>query len=95
MLRDGVPFTRAPQTHMEYSNFGYALLGRIITNVSGRPYNQYVMTEIMKPLGMTSTTYEVRDVPAAKLALGYRWENEGGRWSRPCRMACSARWAAW
>ena len=77
MLRDGVPFTRAPQTQMEYSNFGYALLGRIITNVSGRPYNQYIMTEIMKPLGMTSTTYEVRDVPAAKLALGYRWENEG------------------
>ena len=77
MLRDGVPFTRAPQTQMEYSNFGYALLGRIITNVSGRPYNQYIMMEIMKPLGMTSTTYEVRDVPAAKLALGYRWENEG------------------
>ena len=29
MLRDGVPFTRAPQLQMEYSNFGYALLGRI------------------------------------------------------------------
>ena len=37
MLRDGVPFTRAPDTAFEYSNFGYALLGRIITNVSGRP----------------------------------------------------------
>ena len=27
MLRDGVPFTRAPDTAFEYSNFGYALLG--------------------------------------------------------------------
>ena len=38
MLRDGVPFTRAPGTAYEYSNFGYALLGRIVTNVSGRPH---------------------------------------------------------
>ena len=42
MLQDGVPFTRAPQTAFEYSNFGYALLGRIVTNVSGRPYNDYI-----------------------------------------------------
>jgi serine-type D-Ala-D-Ala carboxypeptidase/endopeptidase len=76
MLRDGVPFTRAPQTRMEYSNFGYALLGRIITNVSGKPYNAYIKAELMTPLGMSSTTYEVRDAPAARLAMGYRWENE-------------------
>lgn len=79
MLRDGVPFTRAPQTQMEYSNFGYALLGRIVTSVSGKPYNEFIKAELMKPLGMTNTTYEVRDVPAAKLAKGYRWENDA--WS--------------
>src|SRR5690349_20742696 len=28
LLHDGVPFTRAPDTAMEYSNLGYALLGR-------------------------------------------------------------------
>ncbi|MDP3495899.1 MAG: serine hydrolase domain-containing protein [Hyphomonadaceae bacterium] len=76
MLRAGVPFTRAPQTAFEYSNFGYATLGRIITNVSGRPYDQYISAEIMKPLGMNATTYEVRDVDPARLARGYRWEND-------------------
>ena len=35
MLRRGVPFTRAPGLAYEYSNFGYALLGRIVSNVSG------------------------------------------------------------
>jgi CubicO group peptidase (beta-lactamase class C family) len=30
MVRDGVPFTRTPGISYEYSNFGYALLGRIM-----------------------------------------------------------------
>src|SRR3970040_980171 len=57
MLRAGVPFTRAPGTAFEYSNLGYALLGRIVTNVSGRPYKDYVGQEIMRPLGMAATGY--------------------------------------
>lgn len=80
MLQDGVPFTRAPQTAFEYSNFGYALLGRIVTNVSGRPYNDYIEAEIMRPLGMTSSGYDVFASPQDRRALGYRWENEA--WSR-------------
>lgn len=76
MLRAGVPFSRAPQTAFEYSNFGYALLGRIITNVSGRPFDDYIQAEIMAPLGMASTGYEVADAPIERRALGYRWEND-------------------
>lgn len=76
MLRDGVPFTRAPQTAYEYSNFGYALLGRIITNLSKRPYNDYIEQEIMRPLGMTSTGYDIAKSDQTRRALGYRWENE-------------------
>jgi CubicO group peptidase (beta-lactamase class C family) len=76
MLRDGVPFTRAPGTAYEYSNFGYALLGRIITNVSGRPYNDYIEQEIMRPLGMDATGYDVHASVQTRRALGYRWEND-------------------
>lgn len=79
LLNDGVVFTRTPQTRFEYSNLGYALLGRIVTNVSGQPYDQYIMNTIMKPLGMNDTRYEVRDAPMDRTAVGYRWENEG--WS--------------
>jgi D-alanyl-D-alanine-carboxypeptidase/D-alanyl-D-alanine-endopeptidase len=38
MLKAGVPFSTAPGTRYEYSNFGYALLGRIVTNVSKQDY---------------------------------------------------------
>ncbi|HZF95812.1 MAG TPA: serine hydrolase domain-containing protein [Allosphingosinicella sp.] len=85
MLRDGVPFTRAPGLQMEYSNFGYALLGRIVTNVSGRPYNRYIEAEIMRPLGMASSGYDVFAAPQERRALGYRWEDE--RWTREPDMA--------
>ncbi|MDQ8755355.1 serine hydrolase domain-containing protein [Sphingosinicella sp. LHD-64] len=76
MLRAGVPFTRAPQTRFEYSNFGYALLGRIVTNVSGRPYQDYIREEVMRPLGMASTGYDISAFPRERRAIGYRWENE-------------------
>ena len=76
MLKDGVPFTRAPGLAFEYSNFGYALLGRIVTNVSGMPYDRYIMRTIQRPLGMASTGYEVTDWPQTRRAIGYRWEND-------------------
>ena len=62
-----------------YSNFGYATLGRTITNVSGKPYQRFIGDTVFKPLGMASTTYDVFAVPDARLARGYRWEN--GQWS--------------
>jgi serine-type D-Ala-D-Ala carboxypeptidase/endopeptidase len=76
LLREGVPFTRPPDTAYEYSNFGYALLGRIVTNVSGRPYKDFIEQEIMRPLGMGSTGYDIFASPPERRAIGYRWEND-------------------
>jgi CubicO group peptidase (beta-lactamase class C family) len=78
MMRDGIPFSNAPGVAYEYSNYGFAILGRIVSRVSGRPYADYVAATILRPLGMTSTTLEPGEVPHAKLALGYRWED--GTW---------------
>jgi serine-type D-Ala-D-Ala carboxypeptidase/endopeptidase len=79
LLADGVPFTRTPGLAMEYSNLGYALLGRIISNVSGKPYADYIRGLLMTPLGMASTTYDVLASPADRRALGYRWEDDAWR----------------
>ncbi|MDG5487283.1 serine hydrolase [Sphingomonas sp. BGYR3] len=78
MIARGVPFSRTPQLAHEYSNYGYALLGRIITNASGKPYQRYIRDTILTPLGMNQSGYEIADVPPEKLAVGYRWEND--RW---------------
>ncbi|MFZ5721647.1 MAG: serine hydrolase domain-containing protein [Pseudomonadota bacterium] len=75
MLKDGVPFSRTPGLAMEYSNFGYATLGRIVANVSGVPYQDYIRREIMAPLGMASTGYDVFASPRDRRALGYRWRD--------------------
>ncbi len=78
MLRGGIPFSNAPGLVYEYSNLGFAILGRIVTNVSKVPYPEYVAANILRPLGMSSTTLEPSQVAANRLAHGYRWEDE--RW---------------
>jgi CubicO group peptidase (beta-lactamase class C family) len=75
MLRGGIPFSNAPGLAYEYSNYGFAILGRIVSNVSGQRYDDYVAANILHPLGMTSTTLEASKVPADRLAHGYRWED--------------------
>jgi hypothetical protein len=60
----------------EYSNYAFAILGRIVSRVSGMPYANYVAVNILRPLNMTSTTLDVASVPADRLAHGYRWEDE-------------------
>jgi CubicO group peptidase (beta-lactamase class C family) len=88
LLRTGVPFTRAPGTAMEYSNLGFALLGRIVSNVSGMPYRSYVEQNLLGPLGMTSSGYVVTAAPPERRAIGYRWENNA--WAEEPTMADGA-----
>src|SRR5882762_3533523 len=78
MLRAGIPFSNAPGLAYEYSNYGFAILGRIVANVSRMRYSEYVSATILGPLGMTSTTLEPSEVAPGRLAHGYRWEDE--RW---------------
>jgi CubicO group peptidase (beta-lactamase class C family) len=78
MIRAGIPFSTAPGTAYEYSNFGFAILGRIVVNVGGMPYARYIRERVLLPLGMTSTTMEAKDVPANRLAHGYRLQD--GNW---------------
>ena len=71
-----ISFSNPPGIAYEYSNLGFALLGKIVTKVSGMRYQDYIKKNIWEPLGMKTSTYEYGDVAPDKLAHGYRWLNE-------------------
>ena len=78
LVSGGLAFSNPPGVTWEYSNLGYALLGQVVTRASGRPFQEYITREILRPLGMTDTVWEYSKVPDGKMAQGYRWEND--RW---------------
>lgn len=88
LLSEGVPFTRPPGTAMEYSNLGYAMLGRVVANVAQQSYKDYVGASLLGPLGMTSSGYEVALAPTERRAMGFRWEDSA--WRREPDMAHGA-----
>lgn len=71
-LAGGPRFAWAPGTRFEYANLGYAILGRVITAVSGTGYTDFVRDRLLRPLGMTSTGFEAAEFSEARLARGYR-----------------------
>jgi CubicO group peptidase (beta-lactamase class C family) len=75
MIKGGIPFSNVPGIAYEYSNYGFAILGRIVANVSAMTYTDFVTANVLKPLGMTASTLEPAMVPANRLAHGYRWED--------------------
>src|SRR5258708_32753159 len=76
LIEKGVSFSNVPGINYEYSNLGFAMLGKIITQVSGKPYQQYITENILAPLGMKHTLWEYTRAPEGLLAHGYRWLND-------------------
>ncbi|MEU7602967.1 serine hydrolase domain-containing protein [Streptomyces sp. NPDC041003] len=83
---------RAPGTTAAYDNYGYALAGQLVADVSGQSFPDYVAEHILGPQGMTRSTFaQPQPAPiAADLARGYRpggtsgWtqdEGQYGAWS--------------
>ena len=59
-----------PLVEFGYSNLGYTLLGGIVTAVSGQPWETYIKTQILEPLGMDNTRVSPTE-PDEGLAFGY------------------------
>ncbi|MFT3852574.1 MAG: serine hydrolase domain-containing protein [Ilumatobacteraceae bacterium] len=73
----GVRLMWEPGTAFEYSNLGYALLGRVIQVAAGRPYHDVVTDELLRPLGLTSTAFTP---PAGAAAVATGFERQGDEW---------------
>lgn len=59
-------------TYFQYSNLGLTLLGEIVEEISGVPFDDYVHENILKPLGLADTRTELpENLYGSELAIGY------------------------
>jgi CubicO group peptidase (beta-lactamase class C family) len=62
---------RAQQGY-QYSNLGMAVLGDVVAAVSGQPYERFVYSQILAPLGMTDTQPFTPELPfGTRAAVGF------------------------
>jgi CubicO group peptidase (beta-lactamase class C family) len=85
-----------PGSKWRYSGGGYCVLQQLITDVTGKPFPQAAEELVMRPLGMTRSTY--RQPLPEDLARDAAWghDNTGrpirGRWQVHPEMAAAGLW---
>lgn len=80
----GLKLRSEPGKEYYYSNPGYNLLGIIVENVSGQPYERYLYENLFRPGGMFSTGYRIPKWTKEKMAHGYvLGEDKGSPLDRP------------
>lgn len=62
----------APGSKVEYSNFGFVLLGAILENVTGREYHDVIDRDVFAKAGMTRSGYEPEATVLPDRAKAYR-----------------------
>lgn len=63
--------SRHPTDTIEYSNWGFALLGFSLATLEKTPFMELLARRIAAPLGLSDTTYELSPDQRARLAQGY------------------------
>jgi N-acyl-D-amino-acid deacylase len=57
----GVPLDFDPGTNAIYSNVGYIIMGEVIATVSQKPYWEYVIDNVLVPMGIKDARLQPRD----------------------------------
>lgn len=70
------PLQNMPGKEWIYSTSAYALLGEIISKVSGKPYDRYIQEEILEPLGMTKSFFDMPETYYDEVCCTNDWEKE-------------------
>ena len=55
----------------KYSNLAFGLLGEVVYRVTGTPYTEYVLANIIEPLGLKSTVFDLTDELRPRFFTGY------------------------
>ncbi len=73
-----MPRDAAPGERLNYSNLGYAALGRVIEKVTGKTYEAHLREAMLDPLGMKDTGCDRRDAALPDRATGYLFDPAKG-----------------
>ncbi len=79
----GVHHAHPTATAYEYSNLGFAMIGRVVEDLTGRSVQDHITARLLGPLGMTDTGWHVPR--GDRVATGHRWSpvfgaDDDGRW---------------
>ncbi len=90
------PLEYAPGEHWAYSNFGFCILGRVIEKISGRPYAEFVQTEVLDKCGITDMRIagNVLTQKDPNEVIYYGDVNDGPYWMNVRRMDSHGGWIA-
>lgn len=67
-----------PFSYLEYSNLGVTLLGELVAHTAGVPFDQYIRSNFLSPLGLSRTTTDLPvDLWGGELAVGYKPRRTG------------------
>jgi D-alanyl-D-alanine carboxypeptidase len=79
------PLDFEPGTGHSYSNVGFMLAGVVIERVTGSTYAHYLTNEVLRPLGLSQTSFCPDEQPRAdRWAHGYDLQH--GTWHRALRL---------
>ena len=75
-LNNYVPLLHRPGSEYFYSNFGYGLLGFVLSRINNSSYEELLKETVLNVLGMNHTSITVRDEHMNNIAVGYdKWKN--------------------
>jgi hypothetical protein len=85
-----------PGSLARYSGGGYTVMQLLVTDVTGKPFHEYMRETVLAPLGMTSSTYQ-QPLPtdhAALTASGHYADRStvSGKWHVYPEMAAAGLW---
>jgi len=70
------PLRFEPGTAFEYTDTNYNMLGMIIHQLTGAPYDRFLQEHIFQPLGMSATRHNDWRAIVPNRAEGYDWEHD-------------------
>lgn len=70
-MTEGMPYHFEPGARFEYDNTGYVMLGSIVESVTGSPWHEFLVQDVLAPLDLPSIRYGDEDVVIKRRAQGY------------------------